>query len=88
MRNNNKFPIKTMIAGLACEAATIYFDIGNREWFKAIRPDIWLTHPLYGYFLSSLGRYGAEKFNLLKNKKDLVSRIVGGTGIILKEGGI
>ena len=85
MKQENKFPIKTLIGGLAYELAAEYFDFGSQDWFPKIRPDIWLAHPLYGYFLASLGRYGAEKFNLLKDRKDLASRIAGGTGLIIKE---
>jgi hypothetical protein len=85
MINKNKFPIKSLVGAVTYGLVGEYFDFGSKDWFPSLRPDIWLAHPLYGYFLASLGRWGAEKINLLKNKKDLTSKIVGGTGIVLKE---
>ena len=85
MKQENKFPIKTLATGAIYGLVAEYFDFGSQDWFPSIRPDVWLAHPLYGYFLASLGRYGAERLNKLNNKKDLASRIVGGAGIVLKE---
>ena len=85
MPEKNRFPIKTLIGGLVYGVAAEYFDFGSREWFPSLRPDVWIAHPLYGYFLASLGKWGYGKLDVFKGKKDLASRIVGGTGIILKE---
>ena len=85
MEEKSKFPIKTLIGSLAYGLIAEHFDFGSQDWFPMLRPDILLAHPMYGYFVASLGRYGAEKFNLLKNRKDLASRLTGGTGLVLKE---
>ncbi len=81
----NRFPIKTLIGSLAYGLAAEYFQFGEKDWFPSVRPDVWLAHPMYGYFLAALGRWGAERTNILKDKKDLASRIIGGSGLIAKE---
>lgn len=85
MKEQDKFPVKPLIGCLVYGITAEYFDFGSKDWFNLVRPDIWLAHPLYGYFLSSLGRWGSQKLQISKDKKDLASKVVGGTGISIKE---
>lgn len=81
----SKFPIKSLIGCAVYGLSQEYFDFGSQDWFVTLKPDILIGHPLYGYFMSALGRWGSEKVELLEGKQDLASRVVGGMGLIVKE---
>jgi len=85
MEPENKFPWKSLAGCFAYEVVARVFDIFDYEIVRAVRPDIFLAHPLYGYCLSALGRFGAERVEALEGREGEASGVVAGAGLVAKE---